>query len=175
MRLTNVSPHRALAHVGDDGLEVGPETLEGVFRREYVRLVRTAWLVSGSREAAEDIVQDVFARMLASDTVPNEPSNHVYRSVVNGVRSWQRRQVVERRHALMEPAGVAQTTPELSWFSDYLRTLSPRQRVAIVLRFYCDLQLAEVAELMGCRVGTVTVLIRRALIKARKTKEAFEP
>lgn len=158
----------------DDGLYVAPQTLEGVFRREYARLVRAAWLVSGSREVAEDIVQDVFARMLDAGSVPSEPASYAYRSVVNGVRSWQRRQIVERRHAPVEPVPRLQTAPDVQWLSDYLRTLSPRQRVAIVLRFYCDLPLAEVAELMGCRVGTVTVLIRRALAKARKMKEALE-
>jgi len=174
VRLKGMNPHHTLARAKDVELElVVPETLEGVFRREYARLVRAAWLVSGSREVAEDIVQDVFARLLASESVPSEPAHYVYRSVVNGVRSWQRRQVLERRHALVEPAGV-QTTPELYWFSDYLRTLSPRQRTAIVLRYYCDLPLAEVADLMGCRAGTVTVLIRRALGKARKMKEVFE-
>jgi RNA polymerase sigma factor (sigma-70 family) len=174
VRLMGMDPDHALARVKGVELElVVQDTLEGVFRREYARLVRAAWLVSGSREVGEDIVQDVFARMLASGSVPSEPAHYVYRSVVNGVRSWQRRQVLERRHALVEPAGV-QATPELYWFSDYLCTLSPRQRTAIVLRYYCDLPLAEVAVLMGCRVGTVTVLIRRALGKARKMKEAFE-
>lgn len=174
MRLRGMYPRQAFAGEKRVELElVVPDTLEGVFRLEYVRLVRTAWLVSGSREVAEDIVQDVFARMLASESVPSEPAHYVYRSVVNGVRSWQRRQILERRHAVVEPAGV-QTTPELYWFSDYLRTLSPRQRTAIVLRYYCDLPLAEVAALMACRVGTVTVLIRRALGKARKMKEVLE-
>jgi len=169
-----MSPSGALVRVKGVELEPGmPETVEVVFRREYVRLVRAAWLVGGSREVAEDVVQDVFARMLVSDSVPNDPAHYAYRSVVNGVRSWQRRQVVERRHALLELPGV-ETTPELSWFWDFLRTLSPRQRTAIVLRYYCDLPLAEVAELMGCRAGTVTVLIRRALGKAREMKEVFE-
>lgn len=149
-------------------------SVEALFRREYARLVRTAWLLSGSRELAEDVVQDVFARMLLARTSPHDPARYAYRSVVNGVRSWQRRQLLERRHAAADGEPVHEP-PELSWFADYLRTLSPRQRTAVVLRFYCDLPLAEVAELMGCRSGTVSVLIRRALAKAQKLKEAIEP
>jgi DNA-directed RNA polymerase specialized sigma24 family protein len=43
-----------------------------------------------------------------------------------------------------------------------------------VLRYYCDLPLAEVAALMGCRRGTVSVLLRRALRRAQDMKEVFE-
>lgn len=149
-------------------------TVEEVFRGEYARLVRAAWLLSGSRELAEDVVQDVFARMLVAGVAPHEPARYAYRSVVNGVRSWQRRQLLERRHAVADGERVFEP-PELSWFADYLRVLSPRQRAAVVLRYYCDLPLGEVAELMGCRIGTVSVLIRRALAKAKTMKEAIEP
>lgn len=143
-----------------------------MFRRDYVRLVRAAWLLSGSREVAEDIVQDVFAGMLASGRMPRDPGHYIYRAVVNRVRSWQRRQGVERRHAPAQPQVVAQ--PEVYGLWRFLSVLSERQRTAVVLRYYGDLPLAEVAELMGCRTGTVTVLIRRAFIKARKMKEVFE-
>ena len=147
-------------------------SLEKVFRRDYARLVRAAWLLSGSREVAEDLVQDVFSGMLAAGHVPNDPGHYIHQAVVNRVRSWQRRQGLERRHATVQPP-VA-TPPEMYELWGFLRALSPRQRTAIILRYYCDLPLAEVAELMGCRTGTVTVLIRRALGKARKMKEAFE-
>lgn len=148
-------------------------SLEEVFRRDYPRLVRAAWLISGSREAAEDLVQDVFAGILAAGHLPNDPGHYIHQAVINRVRSWQRRQSLERRRAT-EPPPMA-TQPETFELLGFLRTLSPRQRTAIILRYYCDLPLAEVAELMGCRIGTVTVLVRRALGKARKTKEVFEP
>jgi RNA polymerase sigma factor (sigma-70 family) len=149
--------------------------LEELFRRDYPRLVRAAWLLSGSREVAEDVVQDVFARMIASGKWANadDAGNYVYRSVINALRSWQRRQSVERRYTLIEPLLTA-APPEVSAVGEFLAVLSERQRTAIVLRFYCDLPLADVAALMGCRRGTVTVLIRRALGKARTMKEVFE-
>jgi len=147
--------------------------LEEVFRRDYAQLVRAAWLISGSREVAEDLVQDVFTGMLAAGHVPNDPGHYIHHAVVNRVRSWQRRQGLERRHATVQQPPVA-TQPEMYELWGFLRTLSPRQRMAVILRYYCDLPLAEVAESMGCRTGTVTVLIRRALGKARKMKEVFE-
>jgi DNA-directed RNA polymerase specialized sigma24 family protein len=147
-------------------------SLEEVFRRDYSQLVRAAWLLSGSREVAEDVVQDVFAEMLRSVREVDDPGRYIYRSVVNRVRSWQRRQDVERRRAPMQPLVV--TPPEMYGLQRFLSALSERQRAAVVLRYYCDLSLAQVADLMGCRTGTVTVLIRRAFGKARKMKEVFD-
>jgi RNA polymerase sigma factor (sigma-70 family) len=155
---------------------VSDVSLERLFRQDYAKLVRAAWMMGGSREVAEDVVQDVFARMLATRhlMVADDPESYLYRAVVNRLRSWQRRQSLERRHSLVDyTASVA--PPEVSDVSEFLTALSERQRTAIVLRYFCDLPLADVADVMGCRRGTVTVLIRRALAKARKMKEVFEP
>jgi RNA polymerase sigma factor (sigma-70 family) len=154
------------------GRGASSEGWEEVFRLNYARLVRAAWLLSGSQDVAEDVVQDVFVKMLRTDTVPNDASHYIHKAVVNRVRSWQRRQILERRHAPGRP--LVQAPPEVYGLWSFLQTLSVRQRTAVVLRYYCDLPLAEVAQLMGCRAGTVSVLIRRALERARQTKEAFE-
>ena len=149
------------------------EVWERVFRRDYSSLVRAAWLLSGSREVAEDLVQDVFIKVMAADVIPIDAGRYVRQAVVNRVRTWQRRQILERRHAAAAP--TAQVIPEVYGLWVFLRALSGRQRTALVLRYYCDLPLTEVAQLMGCRTGTVSVLIRRALQRARRTKEVFEP
>ena len=173
-----MSSNRSLARKGSATEVKSPpafESTEELFRRDYARLVRAAWMLSGSREVAEDIVQDVFARMLTSTrlTAAHDPGGYVYRAVINRLRSWQRRQGLERRFALAEPVPFV-APPEVSAVGEFLATLSERQRTAVVLRYYCDLPLAEVAALMGCRRGTVSVLLRRALRKAREMKEVFE-
>jgi len=153
----------------------GPATeasVEAVFRQNYARLVRAAWLITGSRDVAEDLVQDVFANMLTGRHTASDLAPYIHRAVINRVRSWQRRQSLERRHSgstqeVSEP-------PELHGLSWFFQLLSDRQRAAIVLRYYCDFSLADVAKTMGCTTGTVSVLIRRALAKARHNKEGFE-
>jgi DNA-directed RNA polymerase specialized sigma24 family protein len=154
------------------GRDAASEVWEEVFRRDYASLVRAAWLLSGSREVAEDVVQDVFIKVMAADAIPADAGRYVRQAAVNRVRTWQRRQILERRHHA--PAPPAQVIPEVYGLWVFLQTLSGRQRAAIVLRYYCDLPLTEVAQLMGCRTGTVSVLIRRALQRARRTKEVFE-
>ncbi|HEY0225752.1 MAG TPA: sigma-70 family RNA polymerase sigma factor [Mycobacterium sp.] len=150
--------------------------IEKLFRSDYAKLVRAAWMLSGSREVAEDIVQDVFAQMIASSAFVNadDPGSYIYRAVINRLRSWQRRQGLERRQMVILPETTA-SPPEISGFREFLAVLSDRQRTAVVLRYYCDLPLAEVARLMGCRTGTVSVLLRRALHKGRTMKEVFDP
>jgi RNA polymerase sigma factor (sigma-70 family) len=49
-----------------------------------------------------------------------------------------------------------------------LRRLPDRQRIALVLRFYEDLPEREIADLLGCRPGTVKSLIHRGLARVRK-------
>jgi RNA polymerase sigma factor (sigma-70 family) len=58
--------------------------------------------------------------------------------------------------------------PELDETWGVLRRLPDRQRMAVVLRFYEDLSEAEIAELLGCRPGTVKSLIHRGLAKVKK-------
>ena len=154
------------------GPGAGSKVWEEVFRRDYASLVRAAWLLSGSREVAEDLVQDVFIKVMSANVRPADAGRYVRQAVVNRVRTWQRRQILERRHTA--PAPPAQVIPEVYGLWVFLHTLSGRQRAAIVLRYYCDLPLTEVAQLMGCRTGTVSVLIRRALQRARRTEEVFE-
>jgi RNA polymerase sigma factor (sigma-70 family) len=63
---------------------------------------------------------------------------------------------------------VAVGLPELDETWDMLRRLPDRQRIALVLRFYEDLPEREIADLLGCRPGTVKSLIHRGLARVRK-------
>lgn len=177
VRHRGVGSDRGLASgVDRDAASQSRRLVEEVFRRDYATLVRAAWMLGGSREVGEDVVQEVFAQMLRSPHLASvdDPGGYAYRAVINRLRSWQRRQALERRHAHLRAEPVT-AGPEVSAVSEYLEALSERQRTAVVLRFYCDLPLAEVAALMGCRRGTVSVLLRRALGKARTMKEVFLP
>jgi DNA-directed RNA polymerase specialized sigma24 family protein len=86
--------------------------------------------------------------------------------VVNRCRNHARRLSLERRHRPETPLEV--TGPELDETWQQLRRLTPRRRAAIVLRFYADLRVDEVAATLGCRPGTAASLIHRGLADLRE-------
>jgi RNA polymerase sigma factor (sigma-70 family) len=125
-------------------------------------MVQVAHMLTGSNDAAEDIVQDAFVGLYPRFDTLEDPAGYLYRSVVNGCWSRRRhRQVVERlRHLTAQPDtsydNIDETRAALS-------RLSPRRRAVIVLLYYDDLPLVDIAEIIGCRIGTVKSMLHRAL------------
>jgi RNA polymerase sigma factor (sigma-70 family) len=124
--------------------------------------------MTGSREAAEEVVQEAFVSTRRNWEQVRIPGAYLRTAVANASRSWLRRQALERRQR-SEPAAPAAQQPDELW--DALDRLSPRQRVAIVLRYYEDLSDAEIAAALGCRDATVRTTIHRALAALRKEIE----
>jgi RNA polymerase sigma factor (sigma-70 family) len=144
---------------------------EDVYRTEYLRMVRVAAMLLGEVEGAEDIVQDAYVALYHHFDTVTDPPGYLYRSVVNGCGTrFRHRKVVARfRHLTTTPA----TTPEaidVTWSA--LRALPPRRRAVIVLRFYADLPLAEIAQILDVNLGTVKSMLHRALGDLR---EVIEP
>ena len=141
-------------------------SVRGLFVKHYRRLVSLGNLLTGSNEVAEDLVQDCFARLVRRGDTPDNAAGYLRTSVVNAVRSWQRRQIMERTRR--PPAAPNVLPPEVDGMRTALLTLRPRQRSAIVLRFYEDLSEAEIATVLDCRPGTVKSLIARGLERLRQ-------
>jgi RNA polymerase sigma-70 factor (sigma-E family) len=139
-----------------------------LYRERYDPMVRLAYLMVGDRAVAEELVQDAFVSVHRSWARATHPPAYLRACVVNACRSWGRRRTLEvlRRPAPPDPDVLV--ADEL-W--DVLETLPPRQRAAIVLRFYEDLPDDEIATLLGCRVPTVRTAIFRGLAKLRKEIE----
>ena len=143
-------------------------SFDAVYAAEREGLVRLASLILGSTFAADDVVQDAFARLLGRFGRVTNPAGWLRVAVVNGCRNEHRRLRVSRRHAQgLDTVGpvAPDTTPELIGL---LRHLPTRQRAVVVLRFYEDLPEAEIARLMRIRVGTVKSTLHRALARLRK-------
>lgn len=145
-------------------------SLEALYRKEYAKMVRLAHLITGSNEVAEDLVQESFVRLHRNRPGhAQEPAAYLRTVVVNRCRSWQRRRVLERsRQPRPGPMTVDSDARELL---DALATLAPRQRAALVLRFYADLSEADIAVALGCRPGTVKSLLHRGLIQLERMIE----
>ena len=150
------------------GTRVWDGALVALYRDRYAELVRLAYLLTSDRAVAEELVQDSFVAAHRSWDRVRDPMPYLRTTVVNRCRSWGRRRRLEhdRRPAPADPATLG--ADEL-W--DALGRLDPRRRAAVVLRFYLDLPDAEIAELLGCRRGTVRSSIHRALDTLRQEIE----
>jgi RNA polymerase sigma-70 factor (sigma-E family) len=145
--------------------------LGALFLRHGDGAVRLAYLLTGDRSLAEDLVQDAFVKLagrLAHLRDPEAFDAYLRRTVVNLANSHWRRKRLERAY-LERQRGRARpvpTEPDLGsrdalWRA--LQKLSERQRAAIVLRYYEDLSEQQVADILGCRQGTVKSLVSRGL------------
>jgi len=165
MRSDSVTPKQASANADGPG-EVPEGDFESLYTALYGPLVRLARLTSADTVPAEEIVQDAFVQLYRRWTSVREPAAYLRIAVVNGCRSWGRRRSLQRRQS-------PQRRPELALEGDALavrealRVLSPRQRAAIVLRYFEDLPEAEIARVLGCRPGTVKSLLSRSIAKLK--------
>jgi RNA polymerase sigma factor (sigma-70 family) len=139
---------------------------DAVYRREVPGLVRLAYLMTGSRPAAEELVNDVFcAAWPRWDTLLN-PAAYLRTGVVRRVASWRARAARARARP---PSPEASTgPPELDETWQLLQRLPAAQRIVLVLRFYADLPDHEIAAVCGCRPATVRTRIHRGLARLRQ-------
>jgi RNA polymerase sigma-70 factor (sigma-E family) len=162
--------------------ETGDADFAEFAARELGRLVRFAVMLTGDRELARDLVQDVllkahsqWSRVAAAD----DPRPYVKAMVVNAHLSWRRRWSV--RHLFVgygesvagEPApDPAASIAEHDDVWQRLAALPRQQRAVLVLRYYERLTDAEIAEVLGCAVGTVRGYASRALASLRLALDA---
>ena len=139
-------------------------------------LLRLAFLLTGDRHLAEDLVQTALAKvMLRWDGVVRggDPHPYVRTVVIRTALQWRR-----RRWRGEQPTG---TVPDSAHRGDptaavdsrerlrlALRSLPPRQRAVVVLRHYEDLSEAQVAALLGCSVGTVKSQSAKGIDRLRR-------
>lgn len=140
-------------------------------------LVRTAWMLTGNREDAEDLVQTALVKCYGRyDTIQAESGKfeaYVKRAMFNANASrWRRHVPTVSSDESSLPEAVSDRTGELTTrvaLLEALADLSVRQRQVVVLRFYEDLSVEESAKLMGCSVGSVKAHLHRAVATLRRT------
>ena len=138
-------------------------------------LLRAAYLLAGDRAGAEDLVQNALLRTyLAWDkvTAADDPLAYTQRILYTTSSRMRRRRRVNED--LGTPPDSLATTPSYSVeerdeLSRALVALPQRQRAVIVLRYYEDLSVERVAEILGCSVGTVKSQTSKALSKLRSS------
>ena len=154
------------------------EEFDAFMRGRWPAMVRLAYALTGDAGHAEDLAQAAFARAYASwgrVRRAGDPDAYVRRIVINEHRRhFRKRRVAEELRAdLTDTVGGQQQGPEeRQALLDALRSLGPRQRAVVVLRFWLDLSEAETAKALNCSVGTVKSQASRALATLRKNATA---
>jgi RNA polymerase sigma-70 factor (sigma-E family) len=142
--------------------------------------VRLAYLLTGDRALAEDLVQEAFVRLFGRFRDLRNPDAfgaYLRTTVVNLARSHFRRAKVERAYVDREARSSQASSPDAGGRQEMweaLQRLRPRQRAAIVLRYYEDLTETQTAEVLGCAVGTVKSLVSRGIDRLREELRGSE-
>jgi RNA polymerase sigma-70 factor (sigma-E family) len=148
---------------------------ERFVRAHTPTLYRTAFLLTGNRHDAEELLQDTFVRLYpkwSRVTAADNPIAYVQRCVGN--RAVSRSRAPERRAESRwelpdrwDGSDVSETVAVSRTVWQLLGTLPQRQRAALVMRYFHDLPEGEVAEALGCRPASVRSLVSRGVAAMR--------
>lgn len=151
------------------GAREGPDGFVELFHGQAAQLVRLATLLGA--DDAEDVVQESFCKLyVAWNRIRGDnPIPYLHRIVANEVRSRHRRRITAWRHAPPPepPLGSAEETAieraEHRLLLEALARLPHRRREALVLRYWLDLTIPQIADVMGVSTGTVKAQVSRGL------------
>jgi RNA polymerase sigma-70 factor (sigma-E family) len=153
--------------------------IAALFDRHYAPMCRLAYVILGDAALAEEIVMEALIKTFSGWGRIRDVARadaYLRRAVVNLCRSKIRRKVIEarvnavsyRRAELQQPAWdpEAHETSRVVWAA--VRELPERQRACVVLRYFEDLPEAQIADVLGCSVGTVKSQLSKARSKLEK-------
>jgi RNA polymerase sigma-70 factor, ECF subfamily len=169
----SVAPERS-THTAPISVGVGTAlSFEGFYMANERRLYRALYVLTGSRDEAEDLAQHAFCRVWERwDRVAalDDPAGYLFRTAFNAHHSATRRAVRAARrvvdvvaHSAPTPApGPADLAADRDHVTRSLARLSPRQREAVVLTQLLDCDASHAARIMRIRPATVRVLVSQA-------------
>jgi RNA polymerase sigma-70 factor (sigma-E family) len=154
-----------------DAERMPDQAVTALYEAHALSLTRLAYVMLGDRPAAEDVVQEAFLglyRRWGSLRDTASAPGYLRASVLNGCRMVLRFRARHEGRTTGEPPwesaeATALVGEEQRHLLQAIRALPPRQREALVLRYYLDLTEEETARSMGIRRGTVKSATSRAL------------
>jgi RNA polymerase sigma-70 factor (sigma-E family) len=162
---------RLLNAIGGDGFEEFVHT-------EIPRLLPLARLLSRDGHDAADLVQETLIRVgLRWSSVRRDGNPHAYarttmvRAHINAGRR-RRHEVITEAPPERPVVDPAMAVVDRDWLRGVLRSLPPRQRAVVALRYLEDLPMREIADALGCAEGTARSQLHRALASLRVTEIA---
>ena len=150
-----------------------------LYRRHYDAVFRYCVHRLFERQVAEDVTSDVFLKVVENlgrfKGTEHQFHNWLYRFATNAVNNYLRKPV--RRNGLLkrareqankQVADCGESAEKLALLREAVFALKPRCQTIIILRFFKNLKLTEIAEVLAARPGTVRSQLARALAKLRK-------
>lgn len=158
-------------------LEPGVGPLARLYEEHAGRAFRVAYLLTGDRVLAEDLVQDAFVKLIGRGADLRRPESfdlYLRRTVVTLSYGQFRRRRTERAY-LARVRGLAERTsdalPDVEGRDELwtqLQKIAPRQRAALVLRYFEDLSEQQAADVLGCSLRTLKSLVTRGVQAMRE-------
>ena len=158
---------------------------EGLFREHFLLVYRTACVITGRPEDAEDVLQTIFLRLVRRAIPPDihkNPKGYFYKAAVHlsldTIRS-RRREVLTSDFAAIE-GHICAEAPNVQYALDQrlietLAKLPPRTVEIVTLRYVHDYSELDIAKLLRISRGTVAVTLFRARVRLRKLLGACSP
>jgi RNA polymerase sigma-70 factor (sigma-E family) len=149
------------------------DDLRVAFEQHYAPLVRFCLLMTGSREVAEDLAQDAFVRVAgrSGDWTIDNMGAYLRKVVLNLWKNRIRRALLERRvsrqQAFSPGSGTeAGATQDILWQA--IQRLPDRQKACLVLRYYEDMSVRDVASVLGVSEGAIKSNTSKAITRLRE-------
>ena len=158
------------------------DRLAALYRMHAPAATRLAYMLTGDRDAAEDLAHDAFVRIGGKVLALRDPDHaraYLFRTVINLCRGRGRKLQRERR-AMRKLQHPSSTEPASTWGNDEIWTalleLPMRQRAALFLRYYEDVSEQEAADALNCSLSALKSLVNRGLrdLRTRVREERNE-
>jgi RNA polymerase sigma-70 factor (ECF subfamily) len=144
-------------------------SFETFYLENYESIFRNLWVLFRDAAVAEDAAQEAFARAFARwrrISAMERPAGWVYIVAVrHGMKLAKPEAVAHEDRGT--PPDEAESAAMRGDVRSAVESLAPRQRIAVVLRFYHDLTVADIANAMHCSPGTVKATLHAALTRLR--------
>ena len=154
----------------DESIALGDEgerTFDAFFAERFDELSRLAFLLTGASAVADEIAQDACEAVFRRWEHIDHPRAYARSAVINGARAWGRRRTRQRIN--MEQSGsVPAFDADTIAVRNVLGDLPQAEREVLVLRFYADLKVDDIARELGIPPGTVKSHIHRGLTRMHK-------
>jgi RNA polymerase sigma-70 factor (sigma-E family) len=177
---SDMAGHESLLAIGPDLMDrtdnERDREISALFDRHYGPMCRLAYVILGDAGLAEEIVMEALIKTFSGWSRIRDVARadaYLRRAVVNLCRSKIRRKTIEARVNAVSFRRAERAAPD--WDPDQhettrivwaaVRKLPERQRACVVLRYYEDMAEAQIADVLGCSVGTVKSQLSKARSK----------
>jgi RNA polymerase sigma factor (sigma-70 family) len=144
------------------------DEFQRVYRAEYPGTVKLVRMLTGTPDVADDLAQEAFVRLYRQGSNARHRAALLRTITVNVCRSWHTSQQRAAMRMVRHGPDASSLLPFERELDDSLRRLPYDQRAVVVLRYWLGMSESDIADAVGCRLGTVKSRHSRALAALRK-------